>query len=109
MTSSVLKMMIVSIIMCPVQALCGFCGYCSSGRLAREAMTDCPVAKLRRRVLFLCGRESSYTGGKGMGFLEVDRKTMVICGKRNNYVALLLGNVVAFNLELDQRILYDLL
>lgn len=81
MTSSVLKMMIVSIIMCPVQALCGFCGYCSSGRLAREPMTDCPVVKLRRRVLFLCGRESSYTGGKGMGFLEADRKTMLSVGK----------------------------
>lgn len=30
---------------------------------------------------------------------------MSICGKRNDYVALLLGNVVAFNLEPDQRIL----
>lgn len=68
-TSSVLKMMIVSTVTCSVQALCGFCGYCSTGKLARVAMTDCPVVKRRRRVLFLCGRESSYTGGKGMGFL----------------------------------------
>lgn len=36
---------------------------------ARVAMTDCLVAKQRRRVLFVCGRESGYTGGKGMEFL----------------------------------------
>lgn len=40
-----------------------------------------------------------------MGFLEADRKTFVICGKGNDCVSLQLGNVVAFNLEPDQRIL----
>lgn len=57
----------VSTITCSVQALCGFCGYCSTGRLAPVAMTDCSEVKLRSTVLFLCGRESSYTGGKGNG------------------------------------------
>lgn len=56
-------------------------------------------------MLFLCDRELGYTGERGMGFLEADRKTMCSCGKRNDYDALLLGNVVAFNLEPDQRIL----
>lgn len=39
------------------------------GDQAGVPMTDYPVAKLQGRVLFLCGRESGYTWGKGMGFL----------------------------------------
>lgn len=61
-------MMTMSVTTCLVQTLSGFCGYCSTGDGDLGAVTDCPVAKLRR-VVFLCGRQFGYTGGKGTGFL----------------------------------------
>lgn len=64
---SVLKMLLVSLTTCSVQALCGFCGYCSTG--SAPWSSDWLPCGEGRRVLFLCGRESGYTGERGMGFL----------------------------------------
>lgn len=59
---SVLKTMIVSLTMRSVQAVCGFCGYCSTGDLPHAAVTDCPVAKLGE---CFSGAGSPVTLGEG--------------------------------------------
>lgn len=63
----VLKMLLVSLTTCLVQALCGFCGYCSTG--SAPCSSDRLPCGEGRRVLLLCDKESGYTGERGVGFL----------------------------------------